>query len=139
MAKSKKTRIDVAAGGLIEDISDGSLRIAIVKRFKYDDWSLPKGHLDRGESIEEAAIREVEEETGCKGEIISIIDPLSYLVRGQPKIVVYYRMALVERNPFKPDDEIAAVQWVTPDEAVEVMTYSIERDLVSRIYRDSTL
>ena len=128
------TSIEVASGGLIEDSSGDELKIAIVKRHQYDDWALPKGHLDPGESLEQAALREVEEETGSKGEIIEIVDPVAYLVKGHPKIVVFYRMKLAERRPFNPDDEIADVRWVTPETAVSELTYPTERELVARVY-----
>lgn len=126
--------IITAAGGLIESRDDDVLTIAVIHRDRYDDWTLPKGHIEEGETIEEAAIREVEEETGCRGEIIEIVRPLSYLVKNQPKIVVFYRMALVERGDLKPNDEVSMVKWMKPVDAVGRLTHRIERELIADIY-----
>ncbi|MDA0676442.1 MAG: NUDIX hydrolase [Chloroflexi bacterium] len=128
------TKIDVAAGGLLERGNGESLRIAVVHRGRYDDWTLPKGHLEEGETIEQAAIREVREETGCTGEITEIVQPVSYLVSGQPKIVVYYRMRLVHEGAFRPDDEVSAIEWMTPAEACEKLSYASEQQVVAGAY-----
>lgn len=127
-------KIITAAGGLIEARDDEVLTIAVIHRDRYDDWTLPKGHVEEGETIEEGAIREVEEETGCRGEIIEIVRPLSYLVKKQPKIVVFYRMALVERGELKPNDEVSMVKWMTPADAVSQLTHRIERRLIADVY-----
>lgn len=128
------TSIDVAAGGLLESGDGDNLKIALVYRPRHNDWSLPKGHIDAGETIEEAALREVVEETGCAGEIIEIAQPTSYLVRGRPKIVVFFRMRLVKRGDLEPNDEVSAVQWMTPGESLDRLTYKIERNLVAKTY-----
>ena len=72
-----------AAGGVV--MRDG--RIAVVHRPKYDDWSLPKGKLDPGESWEEAAMREVEEETGLRCRLEEELEPAHYTAKGRPKTV----------------------------------------------------
>ncbi len=126
--------VEVSAGGLLESSEDGELRIAVIHRARYDDWSLPKGHPEDSETNEEAALREVEEETGCKARIIEIVQPTAYLVNNEPKIVVFYRMAMIERGEFKPDDEVSAVEWLTPADSVSRLTYETERGLVTRTY-----
>ncbi len=128
------TTIDVAAGGLLESTDDGELRIALVHRIKHDDWTIPKGHLDKGETIEEAAVREVEEETGCIGRIIEIVQPVAYLVKSRPKIVVFYRMALIEQRELKPNKEVDIVEWLKPTDALERLSYQTDRGLVTRVY-----
>ncbi len=130
----ESTTIDVASGGLLESRDSADLQIAVIHRSRYDDWTLPKGHLEAGETIEQAAIREVEEETGCRGEIIEIVPPIAYLVNGQPKIVVFYRMRLVERGEFTPDDEVSSVEWMKPAEALERLTHRVECNLVAGAY-----
>ncbi len=131
---SEPVTVDIAAGGLLEHRTGDELHIAVVYRPKHDDWTLPKGHLDPGETLEQAALREVEEETGCHGEIIEIVQPNAYLVKKRPKIVVYYRIKLVGSPDFTPNDEVSEMLWLTPGEAVDKLTYQVDRDLVSRTY-----
>ncbi len=127
-------RIDVAAGGLLEIGEGADLRIAIIFRPRYNDWTLPKGHVDPGETLEAAALREVLEETGCKAEIIEIVQPISYLVKGQPKIVVFYRMKLIERGELLPNEEVAEVRWVRPQDAISQLTNRTDRALIQSSY-----
>ena len=121
-----------AAGGLVVR-ADG--RVAVVHRPRYDDWSLPKGKLDPGESFEDGALREVEEETGVRGRIVGELAPTRYLDRkGRDKLVRWYRME-VEGEPaaFAADDEVDELRWLTPDEALGLLTYEHDRALVETI------
>jgi 8-oxo-dGTP pyrophosphatase MutT (NUDIX family) len=128
------TRVDITAGGLLERRTGESLRIAVVHRGRYKDWTLPKGHLEEDETLEQAAVREVLEETGCTGEITGIVQPGAYLVSGQPKIVVFYRMRLVHEGQFKPDDEVSSMEWMTPSEARIRLTYASDQQVVADAY-----
>jgi 8-oxo-dGTP diphosphatase len=116
-----------AAGGLI--VRDG--RIAVVHRPRYDDWSLPKGKLDPGESSEDAAVREVQEETGLHARITGELDATRYRDRkGRDKTVRWYRMEVDDEGAFDPNDEVDELRWVTPEEAVALLTYDHDRALV---------
>lgn len=115
-----------AAGGVV--VRDG--RIAVVHRPRYDDWSLPKGKLDPGESWEQAALREIEEETGLRCRLEDELAPAHYLARGRRKTVRYWRMAVVEDAGLVPDDEVDELRWVTPGEAVAMLSYDHDRALV---------
>ena len=122
-----------AAGGLLWRESDVGRQILIVHRQRYDDWSLPKGKLDKGESWEEAAIGEVEEETGCPAAIDKIAGITSYMPGGQPKVVIFFHMTPLgecREIPMGAGMEVDAYQWVTVPEAMDILTYEIERDLV---------
>ena len=81
-----------AAGGVV--VRDGL--VAVVHRPRYDDWSLPKGKLDPCESFEQAALREVEEETGLRARLVRELPSVEYEVRGRPKLVRYWLMEVVE-------------------------------------------
>ena len=134
MPSQKPIEIDVAAGGLLEATENGALKIAVIHRPRHDDWTIPKGHLEQGETIKEAAIREMEEETGCVGEIVEILRPVAYLVNGHPKIVVMYRMKLIRKGEFTPGEEVSEVAWMTPAESLSALTYETDRNLVSGAY-----
>jgi 8-oxo-dGTP diphosphatase len=121
-------RVD-AAGGLVE--RDG--RVLLVHRPRYDDWTLPKGKLDPGESFEDAALREVEEETGVRCTIGRELPSARYEVNGRPKLVRYWLMAPQTELEFTPNDETDAIRWVTPDEARALLTYDLDRDVLAAL------
>jgi 8-oxo-dGTP diphosphatase len=121
-----------AAGGLVVR-DDG--RVAVIHRPRYDDWSLPKGKLDPGESFEDAARREVEEETGVRARIVGELDPARYVDnKGRDKLVRWYRMELDGApGDFVPNDEVDELRWLTPDEARAVLRYDHDRALLHAI------
>lgn len=117
-----------AAGGVVLD-PDG--RVLVVHRPRYDDWSLPKGKLDDGETFEQAALREVEEETGWRCELGAELDPVFYEVKGRLKEVRYWVMRPVsEAPPEERDDEVDELVWLDAAEAAARMSYPHDAELV---------
>ncbi|WP_420622173.1 NUDIX hydrolase [Candidatus Poriferisodalis sp.] len=122
--------MDRAAGGVV--CHEGS--VLVVHRPRYDDWSLPKGHLKRGETWAEAALREVREETGVRCAITSAPYPVSYLIGDQvPKIVLFYAMTPAKMPKRLKGDpgEVDEVAWWDIADAVRALSYDIERDACS--------
>jgi 8-oxo-dGTP diphosphatase len=118
----------LAAGGFV--LRDG--RVAVVHRPRYDDWSLPKGKLDEGESFEEAALREVEEETGLKCSLKRQIADTSYRDhKDRPKLVRYFEMEAAGGD-FTPNDEVDELVWLEPSEALSRLSYEFDRELVQK-------
>jgi 8-oxo-dGTP diphosphatase len=115
-----------AAGGVV--LRDG--RLAVVHRPRYDDWSLPKGKLDPGESFEDAALREVEEETGLRCRLVRELPAVEYEVRGRPKLVRYWAMEVEDETPFAPNDEVDEVRWLEPQEVLALLSYDRDREPV---------
>ena len=128
------TEVVRAAGGVVHRTrDDGIEEVAVIHRPKYGDWTLPKGKLDEGETEEQGALREVEEEAGFRCEVEDTIGRVSYNDRkGRPKTVVYFSMKPVS-GAFAPNDEVDELRWVTMDEAQELLDYEHDRRLVSRI------
>ena len=94
-----------ASGGVLWRRAGGAaIEIAVIHRPRYDDWSLPKGKLDKGESWEAAAVREVEEETGVIAELGDELEPIGYRDnKGRAKVVRYWLMeAARTRRPSPP-------------------------------------
>ena len=118
-----------AAGGVV--VRDGL--ICVVHRPRYDDWTLPKGKLDAGESFEDAALREVWEETGLRCRLARELAPVRYTVKGRPKLVRYWVMEVVEDGGFEPDDEVDEVRWVDVGAAQDLLTYEHDRELVGSL------
>ena len=116
-----------AAGGVV--VRDGE--VALVHRPRYDDWTLPKGKLDPGESFEQAAVREVEEETGLRAELVRELPATTYEVNGRPKIVRYWLMEVADERPFASNDETDELRWVPVDEALRLLSYDRDRELVA--------
>jgi 8-oxo-dGTP diphosphatase len=116
-----------AAGGVV--VRDG--KILLVHRPRYDDWSLPKGKLEQGESWEDAARREVEEEVGLRCDVGEYIGSTRYDVEAGPKEVRFFRMT-VHDEP-RPRNEVDEVRWATPEEADALLTYAHDRELLKRL------
>ena len=134
MATSK---YKLAAGGLVERAMPGGVHLAVVRRTRYGDWVLPKGKPDQGESIEQTALREVMEETGCQARIIGRGFSIEYPVGRATKVVTFFRMEFVTDGFDIDPDEIREVVWLTPRSALERPTYETERSVVRQAYRES--
>jgi len=107
-----------AAGGILWRAGYRGPEVALVHRPRRGDWSLPKGKLERGESFEEAAVREVGEETGCLVHLGSFAGSRYYVSRRGPKLVLYWHMLLVRERPLPPGSEVDQVAWLAPDDAL---------------------
>jgi 8-oxo-dGTP pyrophosphatase MutT (NUDIX family) len=116
-----------AAGGVV--VRDGT--VLLVHRPRYDDWTLPKGKLDAGESFENAALREVEEETGLRCTLGRELPSTRYEVDGRPKLVRYWLMAPRGEAPFVPNDETDDLCWLDPSEALALLSYDRDRDVLA--------
>ena len=117
-----------AAGGIVWRRRE----VAIVHRKRYDDWTLPKGKAREGESLREAALREVKEETGCDATIRDLAGVLRYEVKGVPKVVVFWNMDLIREGPFRADEEVDQLEWLAPVKALATLDYPKERNLLAQ-------
>ena len=121
-----------AAGGLVWRRAGDRVEVALVHRPKYDDWSLPKGKLDPGEGFEQAALREVEEETGMRCRLGRELGEARYRDnKDRPKLVRYWAMERIEGD-FQPNDEVDDLRWVAVDDAAGMLSYDFDRELVSK-------
>jgi 8-oxo-dGTP diphosphatase len=122
-----------ASGGLVfRPAGDDDFEILVVHRPKYDDWSLPKGKDDPGETAEQAAIREVEEETGIRCRLVAPLAESRYtLPSGDEKLVTYFAMKPFAEVPWDPNDEVDEVRWVAVADAPGMLTYERDRNLVA--------
>jgi 8-oxo-dGTP diphosphatase len=101
-----------AAGGVLWRSSDsGAVEVALVHRPRYDDWSLPKGKLRRGEHPVITACREVTEETGVRATAGKRLEIGHYATPGGPKIVEYWAMQGTD-GPFTPTAEVDRLAWL---------------------------
>jgi len=122
-----------AAGGVVLRPGEEGYEVCLVHRPRYGDWTLPKGKLDDDETFEEAALREVEEETGLRCELGRELASTHYTDgKGRPKIVRYWLMEPVG-GEFEPNDEVDELRWMTAHDAVDMLTYEHDRELVAGI------
>lgn len=100
-------------------------------------WSLPKGHLEAGESSEEAAIREVFEETGITGSIVAGLGTITFWFMADGvrvhKTVHHYLLDAQAGELSDADSEVDAVAWVPLTEVAERLQYADERKLLDRV------
>jgi len=127
-----KRKTILAAGGVLWGSGSKGTTIALVHRTQHGDWALPKGKLKRGETFERAALREVLEETGCDAKLGLYAGLVSYTVRGNPKVVLFWNMDVSRKRPIRPNAEIAEVAWLKPEKALRLMSYSLERKIVRK-------
>ncbi|MGW6931824.1 NUDIX hydrolase [Lentzea sp. NPDC054927] len=123
-----------AAGAVLWREADGDVEIAVVHRQRYDDWSLPKGKLDRGETIPACAAREIREETGYSCVLGRFLKQISYTVRGDAKTVDYYAAEAVSGS-FVANDEVDSLRWLPIADASSLLTYSHDRAVLAEFGR----
>ncbi|MCU1449917.1 MAG: hypothetical protein JWP02_2087 [Acidimicrobiales bacterium] len=127
-----------AAGGVVwRPSASDEPEVLLVHRPKYDDWTLPKGKLDAGEGSEDAALREVEEETGLRCALGPELASTEYADRyGRPKRVRYWAME-VDDGHFEPNDEVDEVRWLPVSVARESLTYDRDREVLDAFTREA--
>ncbi len=129
-ATHRKRRIILASGGVLWNESARDPVLALVRRVKYGDWALPKGKLKRGETFEQAARREVKEETGCSARLAQFVGLVHYTVKSEPKVVLYWNMECTRQPRYQPNEEIAEVVWLSPRVALRRMSYAGDRKIL---------
>jgi STE24 endopeptidase len=120
-----------AAGGVVWRRDEvGDVEILLVHRPKYDDWSLPKGKNEAGESDEMCAAREVEEETGFRVTIGPEVGVTQYVdAKGRDKIVRYFAMEEPD-GQFHPNHEVDEICWLRQADAVRTLSYAHDAGIV---------
>jgi len=129
--------VEAAGGVVVRRLDGGPPLVAVVHRPSYDDWSLPKGKLQPGESYEAGALREVREETGLECRLDGPAGQVSYRDRhGRPKVVRYWMMHPLG-GAFVPNDEVDEVRWLPLAEAVETLSYPHDREMLEAVDLDA--
>ena len=122
----------LAAGGVLwRPGPGGAPEVAVIHRPRYDDWSLPKGKVDRGESEPVAAVREIFEETGFRSRLGRYLGSVSYPVANTTKKVTYW-VARAGDGEFRPNREVDELRWLSVPEAAELLVYPYDRKMLRR-------
>ena len=127
-----------AAGAICWREEKGRLLVAIIHRARYNDWGWPKGKVDPGETLPETAVREIKEETGLSIRLGVNLGVQTYdLPNGKGKEVHYWAAKVSEKalkaSTFKPSEEVAKVDWMTPDEAAKVLSYEHDKVFLEKL------
>jgi 8-oxo-dGTP diphosphatase len=124
----------LAAGTVLWRTGPAGVEVALVHRPRYDDWSLPKGKLKRGEEFAAAALRETREETGLDCDLGAALPSTHYLVEGRPKEVRYWA-ARARAGDFVANSEVDAIVWLPPERARIRLTHDRDRQVVTAFLR----
>jgi 8-oxo-dGTP pyrophosphatase MutT (NUDIX family) len=133
---------EVSAGGVV--VRDGEMVVVVpIKRGPEGQrvLALPKGHPDPGETLEQAATREVREEAGVEGELLRPLGEVRYTYtrggRRVPKVVSFYLFSYRAGDPSQHDHEIEEARWMPIQEARSALTYPGEREMIERAMQSS--
>lgn len=121
----------VAAGAILWRVERGELKVAVIHRSRYDDWSWPKGKIDKGETIAQAAVREIREETGLKVTLGVHLAEINYTMPNGGEKQVHYWAAKVSdkalsKSKFEPSEEVAKVDWKTVNQVRKLLSYEFD-------------
>ncbi|RLC61218.1 MAG: NUDIX hydrolase [Chloroflexota bacterium] len=136
------TRFQLSAGGVVcRRNPAGQLEVVLIATQGGERWGLPKGLVEKGESLEETALREVREETGLEAEILERLEPIEYWFwwdeEGQKvryhKKVYFFLMAYRSGDVAQHDFEVEDVRWFPIDQAIERASYRTEREVLQQV------
>ena len=142
--RSGKTRVEraISAGGVVLREGETGTEVVICGRSSDGVWGLPKGTLDEGESLEQAAVREVIEETGLKVEIVRKVGVVEYWFAREGvryhKWVHHYLMRATGGDTANHDAEHDRVEWLPVEKALRKLTFENDRNMVRQAGSDST-
>lgn len=121
----------LAAGAVLWRGERDNPTVAVIHRPHYDDWSLPKGKVDPGESLPVTAAREIREETGYDVTLGKLIGKVTYPVQGRTK-VVYYWMGHVDGGEFVANNEVDEIRWLSFSEAAGLLSYDVDTKVLAK-------
>ncbi|MEO7124906.1 MAG: NUDIX hydrolase [Nakamurella sp.] len=130
---------ETSAGGLVVRVEDGQALVALIGRARRGGklrWSMPKGHVEQGETLEQTAVREIQEETGIVGNIVAPLGSLSYTFNsdGQQirKRVHHFLLDAVSGELSDADIEVTEARWVPVDDLPRMLAFPAERRIAWR-------
>ena len=130
----KKTRNEHSSGGAVIHLKEGVPHVAMIATRGRTRWGLPKGAVSEGETSEQAALREVQEETGLKAEIVRPLDTIEYFFRAGDtlirKRVDFYLMRYLDGKLTPQLSEVDDVEWVELSEGIQRASFESERKLL---------
>jgi 8-oxo-dGTP pyrophosphatase MutT (NUDIX family) len=134
------TKLQFSAGGVAFRKQDGQVEVALISVGADNRWQLPKGLVDKGESTEDAAIREVREEAGIDTEIVTRIDKVEYWYfwkeNGQRiryhKFVYFYLLRYKAGDVRDHDHEVNDARWVNIDDAIKMLAFDNEKKIMEK-------
>jgi 8-oxo-dGTP diphosphatase len=135
-----ETKSQVSAGGVVFRRRGRGIKVVLISVGEKERWQLPKGLVRKNESEENAAQREVREETGCETELIKLIDPVEYWYVGSTKqgrvrfhkIVHFYLLKYKAGDTNDHDDEVNEARWVSIGEAQTMLAFKSEKEVVAK-------
>ncbi len=142
-----KSERHFSAGGVIFRKSGKGVRVALISREGGKIWCLPKGHIGAGESAEEAALREVREETGLRGKVVQKLGDIHYQFVGPGEVaqrtkifkrVSFFLLNCLGGSTREHDFEVDEARWFPIEQAIRKVSYSSERKLLQMAQRRLT-
>lgn len=131
-----KVRMEFSSGGVVQD----GAKLLLVKVENLEGklaWTFPKGHIEKGEKAPEAALREVEEETGYRCEILKPFDKVQYWFKKDNQLikknVTWFLMKPLKKTGLPDPDEILDTRWVSLEEAAELVKYKSDKQILSKL------
>lgn len=134
------TKLQISAGGVAFRKRNGQVDVALISVGTGNRWQLPKGLVDKGESTEDAALREVREETGIDAEMVDRIDKVEYWYlskeQGHPvryhKFVYFYLLRYKSGDVGDHDREVNEARWVNIDDAIKMLAFANEKKIMEK-------
>jgi 8-oxo-dGTP diphosphatase len=135
--RSHPIQVAHSSGGVIFRVDGATLYVALIATSGGARWGLPKGHVFEGETSEAAAQREIEEETGLRGEVVQPLETIEYWFRvGRTRVhkfVDLYLLRYVAGEVVPQEAEVDDARWFTLDEAIAVASFEREQAVLERV------